>query len=105
VTGPDLRHPVRQREAGDVMTGRTLSEDCRLHGLMMPMPDAAVRQCWYCARDAAPGSPWVPLDPDGLPPQTFAGATNCGGERTITGCQCAVDGYHGTGFKVGEDAP
>ena len=51
------------------MTGRTLSEDCRLHGLMMPMPDDG--QCWYCARDAAPGSPWIPLDPDGLPPATY----------------------------------
>lgn len=29
----------------------TLSEKCRLHGLVMPMPDA-FSCCWYCVSDA-----------------------------------------------------
>ena len=55
----------------------TGSEACKLHGLMMPMPDAGGR-CRYCARDEGALDPTLPipnddsrchcqLEPDGVP--------------------------------------
>ena len=78
MTGPDLRHPVSLRgidswldRMADSLTAKAeLPIEVRDIAYSLRARAAAIRRDPEYAA-TADGSPWIPLDPDGLPPATY----------------------------------
>jgi len=77
VTGPDLRHPVSLRGidywldqmAASLRAHAEQPVEIRDIACSLESKARAIRRDPEYAN--APASPWVPLDPDGLPPATY----------------------------------